>query len=93
MLVLAQKLCESSPDDVTLVLALIFNARCAIIETSNEAKTNLMYAKLCLEKHEELFERDQRLTAYLATAYNDLGQAYARNEDYSKALGLLLKSK
>lgn len=90
---LAQGLCESSPHDVTLLLALIYNARCAITETSNQANANLMYAKLCLEKHEELYKRDRRPTAYLATAYNDLGQAYARNEIYSKASDFLMKSK
>ena len=78
---------------MTLLLALIFNARYAITETSNQANANLMFAKLCLEKHEELFNREQRPTAYLATAYNDLGQAYARNEDYPKALESLLRSK
>ena len=52
-----------------------------------------MYAKLCLDQHEEIYKRDPKPTAYLATAYKDLGQAYARNEIYSRATEYLLKSK
>ena len=82
---LAQKLCDSSTEDVTLLLALVFNALCAITETSSQVNVNLMYAKLCLGKYEEIYNRDHRPTAYLATAYNGLGQACARNGLYLKA--------
>jgi len=72
---------------------LIYNARSTINSTRNLDVLSLRYAKACLDEHEELYNRDPRPTAYLATAYNDLGIACAKNGEYDEATELLGKSK
>ncbi|KAK5119815.1 hypothetical protein LTR85_007141 [Meristemomyces frigidus] len=93
VLSLAETICESSSSDSRKVLSFIHGTRHALAATANDAGACLTHAQARVELDEALQRDTGIINAELASAYNDLGSAMARNKRYDEAMPLLEKSK